>query len=44
MITKPLSKEEEHRLHCLKYKKTPEERDLLKKMKSDWKKLNPGRR
>lgn len=40
MQQKAISKEEQHRLNCERFKKTPQEKEDLKKAKSDWKKNN----
>lgn len=41
MQQKPISKEEQHRLNCERFKKTPQEKEDLKRLKSAWKKNNP---
>lgn len=40
MQEKTISKEEQHRINCERFKKTPQERENLKKLKSEWKKNN----
>lgn len=44
MQQRPVSKEEQHRLNCERFKKTPEEREQLKAAKAQWKKLNPKKK
>ena len=40
MEQKPITKEQEHALNQLRFKKTPEEKLEAKKLKSEWKKIN----
>lgn len=41
MEQKPISKPDQHRLNTDRFKKTFEEKELSKRVKSAWKKANP---
>jgi len=44
MQEKPLTKQQEHALWSVRFKKTPLEKEQCKAAKSEWKKANPKKR